>query len=376
MNQVIEVFIYFFRLGLTGFGGPLALAAQMQKELVEDKKWLSDQEFRRAFALIKAMPGPVATQLAIYISRKRAGTFGGIAGGVALILPCFIFMIVLARSYDSFVEWPAMVMFLQGIQMAALALIFYSLRALTHPYWRLSKFWILLLIGFALMALQSIPEFLLIFVLGCWALVMDYHPKNKLPQVFLPVFLFIDRIPGIADLAARSEILDQLFWICFRAGAFIFGTGLAIIPALQADFVEHHQWVTADAFKDALAFGQLTPGPVVMTVTFLGYKLSGVIGATVATIAVFLPSFFHHLTWFPRMMSQIEKFNWLNTFLMGAIAAVAAGIIYVVVQMTKGISSYQGLIFVASLALLMKVKIQPALLILLAGGAALLPQLF
>lgn len=354
MNRIAEVFLYFFRLGLLGFGGPLALIAQMQKELAEDKKWISADEFRRVFALVKAMPGPVATQMAIYIARKRAGVWGGLVGGVALIIPAFLLMVLLAETYTQVVEWPAMLHFLEGIQMAALALIFYSLRSITSPYWRTSKFWVLLVIGLALTVWQAIPEFLLILVLGSWAIILDQKSApTKLNSVLLPLFL-----------------------VCFRAGAIIFGTGLAIIPALQTDFVTAHQWVTVDEFKDALAFGQLTPGPVVITVTFLGYKMQGLVGALVATFAVFLPSFFHHLTWFPRAMRKLETFTWLKAFLMGAIAAVSAGILYVVAEMTKGISPYQGLLFVASLALLMKVKISPPLLILIAGFASLAPHLF
>lgn len=354
VKQVSEVFVYFFRLGVFGFGGPLALIAQMQRELAEERKWISEEEFRRAFALIKAMPGTVAVQMAIYISRRRAGRFAGFVGGLALIIPSFAMMILLAQTYNEFIESPQMVIFFEGIQMAALALIFYSLRALTTPYWRISRFWVLLVIGLILTAWQSVPEYLLILVLGSWAIVWDRKAvPNKLNSVLLPLFL-----------------------VCLRAGAFIFGTGFAIIPALQSNFVTIHQWATVTEFKDALAFGQMTPGPVVITVTFLGYKIAGFMGALVATIGVFLPAFFHQLVWFPRAMRKLESFTWLNAFLLGAIAAVGAGILFVVVQMTKGISPYQALIFVASLALLMKVKINPALLILLAGGASLAPHLF
>lgn len=377
MRKIIEVCRYFIRLGFLGFGGPLALIAQMQKELVEDRHWLSGSEFSQAFALIKAMPGPVATQMAIYLGRRRAGRWGGFLAGFLLLFPSFVLMIVLARAYSEFIESPLMLTFLEGLQMGALALIFYSLRPLTQTYWRSWVFWFLFIVGYGLTLVDAVPESLLIFVLGCWAIVFDensFVPK-KIPAVAAPGLILLDLIPGIENYIPEPQVVEKLFWICLRAGAFIFGSGLAIIPALQADFVVNNDWISADEFRDALAFGQMTPGPVVITVTFLGYKMAGLFGATVATVAVFAPSFFHQLTWFPRAMDFLSRTNWIRAFLLGAVAAVSAGILYVVVQMTKDISSVQGVIFGLSLILLFRSKIQPALLVLIAGAAAVIVEM-
>jgi chromate transporter len=399
-KKLIEISWYFFRLGIIGFGGPLANVAYMQRDLVDEREWLSAEEFRHAFAMIKAMPGPVATQMALFLGRRRAGVLGGLLAGVMLILPCFIVMVLLAEWYSVYSSAPGFLPFFGGMQMGALALIFYSLRPLTHVYWHRGRFWFLLLAGYIL-TLLSVPEPILIFVLGCWAVILSNHKPSQSPLLSiatLPSTLVarhgfaVDALArhgfaiGQASLAPTldpnliaaagqlgTSVLGDLFISCLQAGAFVFGTGLAIVPALQADFVTHHQWVTVEEFRDALAFGQLTPGPVVMTVTFIGQRLAGLVGATVATIGIFAPCFFHQLTWFPRAMSYMQKTKWIKAFLMGAISAVTAGIIYVLVEMLKDISAVQGAIFVGGLLLLLKYRIPPPILIVASGLVAFLP---
>lgn len=382
MKNTIEIISYFFRLGCVGFGGPLALIAQMQRDLVEKRGWISEGEFRQAFAMIKAMPGPVAIQAGIYLGRRRGGFWGGLLGGIALILPAFFLMIFLAATYNIYVEWPMMVRFLEGIQMAALALIFYSLKSLTMTYWKTSRFWILLLLGGVLTVFAAIPEVFLIFLLGCWSVILERNGKNGAGGGFgARTTTFSFAIPVVLWSAwefsqDQVSVLSDLWWVSLKAGALMFGTGLAIIPSLQADFVTTFKWVNIDEFRDALAFGQITPGPVVITVTFLGFKVAGLTGAIVASIGVFAPSFFHQLTWFPKAMDRMSKFNWISSFILGAIAAVTAGILYVIAIATKDINAFQGLVFFLSLLLLFRTRVHPVALIFGAGGASLLLHFF
>lgn len=317
-----EVFLYFLRLGLVGFGGPLALIAQMQRDLIEDRKWMSAQEFAQVFALIKSMPGPVAFQVAVFLGNRRMGFFGALLAGFGMVLPSFLMMITLAIFYDGFtqVHWVKTLMI--GMQMGALALVMVGLISLTKAFFRSRLFWLLFLIGGIIFYMAPISEPLFIFGLGFIALA--FRKQNPFKK-FWAGAVAVGVPTGI--FASSPAVLTDLFMICFKAGAFVFGTGLAIIPLLETDFVINHQWITHQQFLDALAFGQLTPGPVVITVTFIGYKVAGILGAVLATLAVFMPAFIHMTTWFPKAVSWMSKQAWIATFTLGVTAAVAATII-------------------------------------------------
>lgn len=373
--KVLEVARYFFRLGFWGFGGPLALIAHMQKDLSEDREWISLEEFRQSLALIKAMPGPLATQMAMYIGRRYAGFWGGLLAGVMLILPSFVAMVILAETYSRYAEMPAVDALLKGMQMGALSLIFYSLQPLTEHYWSQERFWMLLALGFFLVLLKVFPEPVLILLLGLWSVIFS-HRDRQAKTGTLMVFPLAAMAPLGAAMVEQASVLKNLFWTCFVAGGVMFGTGLAIVPMLQTEFVVRHGWITPEVFRDALAFGQMTPGPVLITVTFLGYKLSGLLGASLATFAVFLPSFFHQLTWFPSAMDYLRKKWWIKSFLLGAIAAVAAGIVDVVLEMTKDITSTQGVLFFVALYLLTRRNLNAVAVIVLAGLASLILHSF
>lgn len=353
MKQALDTIRYFFYLGILGFGGPFALIAQMQRDLVEEKKWISMEEFRRALVAIKAMPGPLAHQMVLYLARQRSGVWIAAITGIAFLIPSFLMMVALAAAYDQFENIPMVAGFLSGIQMAAVAVIFVSLGALTEGYWAAKRFWILIALGF-LLALIEIPEPIIILLLGGWSLI--FSQEHKPP--------------------AQTNEAGALFWVCFKAGAFVFGTGYSIIPILQTQFVDTYHWVALPQFKDALAFGMLTPGPVLMTVTFLGYKMGGISYALSTTFAVFLPSFFHHLTWFPRMLDRISKAKGVQVFLVGAIAGVTATIIKSGLSMLHNITTFEAAVFLVSLGLLLTKRYPALLIILLAGVAGAVPYLF
>lgn len=355
MKRILETASYFFYLGALGFGGPFAIIAQMQRDLVEKKQWLSMDEFRRALVVIKAMPGPIGHQMVVYIARQRAGRWGGLFGGLAFIIPSFLMMVGLAAAYDQFQNLPIVSGFLTGIQMAAVAVIFVSLNALTQSYWHQNRFWILTVLGLLIFYILELPEPVVILLLGGWSVLFKENGKPP---------------------AAQLNEASALFWVCFKAGAFLFGTGYAIIPILQTEFVDVHAWSTLEQFKDALAFGMLTPGPILMTVTFLGYKMGGVELAALATFAVFLPSFFHHLTWFPSFLGRMSKASWLQIFLVGAIAGVTAGIVKSGLSMLHNITTFEAVVFLVSLGFLVSQRYHTIVVILVAGLAGAVPYLF
>lgn len=297
---MLEVIRYFFSLGFLGFGGPFASIATMQRDLVEKRKWISENEFSQAFAMIKAMPGPVASQMCMYLSIRRAGRWGGIAGGISFLVPPFLLMLLLAVGAKALSTFSFMPSIFLGFQAAAFALIILSFRSLAKPYKKDPLYWTLCICVAAISWVLPIPEPILIIGAGIVAL------------------LFVR-----VQLNGKNHELGTLFWICFKAGAFVFGSGLAIVPLLEEDFVTRLHWVTHAQFLDALAFGQITPGPVVISATYLGFLTHGFAGACVATLAIFLPAAVHMLTWFPAFLARYGDRPAFHTFGRGAIAAVS-----------------------------------------------------
>jgi chromate transporter len=323
-GNVREVVIYFFRLGLVGFGGPLALIGNMQRDLVERRGWIAPQKFAQAFAMIKAMPGPIGFMTAIFLGRHRAGWLGGVAAAFAYVLPAALLMVIFGTFYDSWRTIAAAQSFLLGMQAAALGVIASSALSLMLPYWRKPLFWILLMPTVFLTA--KLPALEPLFIIGAGALaVTAYAPKRRPPS------------SGIALLSATPLLatpsLFDLGWNCFKAGAFVFGSGLAIVPMMEHDFVSQLKWLTHAEFMDALAFGQITPGPVVITATFIGFKALGWTGALVATVAIFAAPFVHMMTWFPYAFERMSRTKWISDFLVGAIAAVSGAILAAVYEL-------------------------------------------
>ncbi len=327
-----EIVFYFTRLGLTGFGGPLALIAQMQKELVEERKWMAADDFRQALGLIKSMPGPAASQVAVFLGRQRYGFCGGFAAGVCLILPAFFLIILLAEFYDRLIQILWIQSALLGMQIAACALILLAMRTLSLSYLKLKIFWVMGAFAFILLHWFRISEPLVIIGLGA-IYALSIHLKSKTAK--MGFFLFsLPLVTAVSNLESRS-VLQELFWVCLKAGALVFGTGLAIIPFLEGDFVDRLNWLTHSQFLDAVALGQLTPGPVIITVTFIGYKLAGWSGAIVATVAVFGPAFFHMLTWFPKLVSWMKRQTWISNFTLAVTAAVVASILHAEISIVR-----------------------------------------
>ena len=308
MLEYREVFSYFLKLGLTGFGGPLALVSNMQKYCVDEKHWLDHEEFNSTFALIKAMPGPIAFMTAVFLGRKRAGFWGGLLAAIGLNLPAFILMILFSMFFSSVSHFTFIHVLMTGMQVTALGVILGSLKGLVKGREKNVFFWIL------------------VFVSG---FINFFYPSIE-PVIIIGFGLM---------LIAQKKLFDMgtLALVCFKAGALVFGSGLAIVPMLQHDVVTKYNWLTQNEFLDALAFGQMTPGPVVITATYIGHKLYGMSGALVATICIFLAAFFHMSTWFPLVVRKLKGKKWVNDFVFGAIAAVVGPIIVAVYKLGEGI---------------------------------------
>lgn len=343
-----EIFFYFLRLGSLGFGGPLALVSNMQNYAVEEKKWIDNDEFNSTFALIKAMPGPIAFMTAVFLGRRRAGFWGGFLAGVGLNLPAFCLMILFSLFFSSVSHFKFVHLLMVGMQAAALGVILGSLKGLVKGKHKNVFFWILVSVS---------------------GIINYFHPSLE------PVFIIGFGLMMI--MQKRLFDLGTLALVCFKAGALVFGSGLAIVPMLQHDVVTKYNWLSQNEFLDALAFGQMTPGPVVITATYIGHRMHGMTGAVVATVCIFAAAFFHMSTWFPRVVGKLKGKLWVNNFIFGAIAGVVGPILVAVYRLGLGIhlTPFLGLLMALSFVVTLKGKFPLWAVIPLGGLVACLYEL-
>lgn len=334
-----EVFLYFIRLGTFGFGGPLAIVGSIQKDLVEKRKWMELEDFNATFALIKAMPGPVAFQTAVFMGRHRAGLIGGALAGFGLVFPAFCLMILFSIFFKSMSELSFVHTLLIGMQVAALGVILGSLKGLIKNNMKDFYFWILIILSGVINYFHPSIEAVVILGFGICVVAFKWWQRNASPHMTL--------LSIAAPAIFMSSTIKDLALVCFKAGALVFGTGLAIVPMLQHDVVVKYQWLSQSEFLDALAFGQMTPGPVVVTATYIGHKIAGMPGAIIATIAIFLAAFFHMMTWFPLVINRLKGKKWVSDFVFGAVAAVVGPIIVTVGKMGSQMPLNPALILMA-----------------------------
>ncbi len=299
----------------------------MQAELIEKRHWMEISDFNATFSLIKAMPGPIAFQTAVFLGRHRAGFWGGLIAGFGIVFPAFIMMILFSVFFSSIADLAFTHALMLGMQVAALGVIMGSLKGLVKNNYKEIFFWVLVTISGAINYFHPGLEPIIIISFGIMMVLTKLYLRQKNMIMF-----------SVASLFYFSDDLKNLAQVCFKAGALVFGTGLAIVPMLQHDVVVRYHWLTQNEFLDALAFGQMTPGPVVVTATYIGHKIAGIPGAIVGTICIFAASFFHMSTWFPLVVEKLRGKKWINDFVFGAIAAVVGPIIVTVAKMGMGIN--------------------------------------
>jgi chromate transporter len=288
-----DLAFYFLRLGTLGFGGPIALAGRMQKDLVDERHWFSKQDYLEGLAFSQLSPGPLAAQLAMYLGWLRAGTLGATTVGLAFILPSFLMVLALAALYVHFGSLSWIQGMFYGIGAAVIAIIVRSATKLVRT--TVGKDWLLWTI-FAALAITTAwteSEIVWLFVL-CGFIAMLLKAPPPLPARTTPLIFLGSVNPlltGIHGVAAAATV-GALFLFFLKAGAFVFGSGLAIVPFLYGGVVVKFHWLTERQFVDAVAVAMITPGPVVITAGFIGYLVAGPLGALAAAGAVFAPPYF------------------------------------------------------------------------------------
>jgi chromate transporter len=358
-----EVVLYFLRLGLLGFGGPVALVGQMERELVSDRKWLSKDQMREAIAICQSLPGPLAIQVGIYISYLRAGFWGAWAGGWAFIFPNFVIVAALGALYVYLGDLKPVTAIFYGVSPAVIALIL-------HSCYRLAKLgmedwiqWAIAAVCFVVTVLLQ-AEVALLFIGAGIVGILYYGNFFRRPPA--STLQSIAAAPVLAQLApvASSSTLAKLLFFFLKAGSLTFGSGLVIVPFLEQGLVQQYNWLDERQFLIAVAIGMISPGPVVITATFVGYLVAGFWGSVVSTIGIFFPSFILVLVAAPLLARHRGNLN-VQGFVKGAYAAAIGTILGACVLLGKiAIGDWlTALIGVASLAVLFRWKVSnPALI--------------
>jgi chromate transporter len=347
LHELAQIFL---KLGMIGFGGPQAHIAMQNDEVVVRRQWMTQEQFTDGLAVCEMLPGPASTQMGIYIGYVRAGQIGALVSGLSFIAPAFLIVVALSWGYFRFQGIPQIQDLFLGISPVVVAIIL-------GFCWKLGKksiqngpaavIAIAVFIVTVLSPLSVLLQFLVAGAIGLWLYGPrgPYRPTLTPPKTGSWIPPLIPATPWMANhlilLSATStevlalssvwgverigEFFVPLTLFFLKTGSFIFGGGLVIIPLLEFEVVDQLHWLTREEFINGVAIGQLSPGPVVLTAAFVGYKVAGVLGALVSAIAIFLPSFAFIMLASPLLL-RLRKNLWVKGFLKGITPAVLGAI--------------------------------------------------
>lgn len=357
---------YFVRLGAIGFGGPVALAGAMERDLVRHRQWVTPDEFRQGLALAKLSPGPLAAQLAIYLGWLRHGVRGATAVAIAFILPSFLLVTGFAALYLPGGGYGWLSGFFRGAGPAVSAIVAFS----AWPLMRASVgrdrlLWALLAVSFAVCLVGGAWIVWLFPAAGLMMLGARWRPDGRRALAFAPAWL----------LLAGASSPGGVLWHFLQAGALAYGSGLAILPFLHAGVVEQHGWLTERQFLDCVSLGMITPGPLLTSVAFIGYGAAGWWGAVAATAGIFLPCYAVTVLGAP-VLRRHGGHPGVRAFIDGVTAAAAGSLAAGAVLLGRGAinDAPAAAIGVGAALLIWRTRIPAPLLIALAGAAGMLME--
>ena len=363
-----EFVVYFLKLGTLGFGGPIALAGYMQRDLVDERGWIAPDDYKQGLALAQLAPGPLAAQLAIYLGWVRGRVLGATLVGIAFVAPSFLMVLVLSALYLKFGGLAWMQALFYGIGAAVIAIIAWSAARLARTtLGRDRLLWGLFAVSLIVTAWTA-REIIWVFVasglIPLLARARPAMPTKTLLVAAWPAWL-TSGLTGAASVGG----LWKLFAYFAAAGLFVFGSGLAIVPFLHGGVVEQFRWLTERQFLDAVAVSMITPGPVVITVAFIGYLVAGPLGATVAAIGVFAPVYFVTVLAAPHFRRFAESPR-IKAFVDGVTAAATGAIAGAVLVLGRRalVDLPTVLICAATLAVIVKMKRVPEPALIAASG--------
>ena len=384
----LKIFKYFLYLGIAGFGGPLAIIDYIRRDLVFDKKWMTLDEFKRYFGFSQICPGPLAFQFALYFCYFKKGFWAAVLAGIGLVLPSFVFVLLFSVFYKEFRDVNYVAWALYGISPVIIAIIFYSGYNLSRNVFQKDVFqYVLFFSAIAISVFFKLHILLLIALFAVIALIyysVEKEVKSNKVNSF-SIILFGALILALKDFSGvilnffnqlNGKLLD-IVYVFMKAGGLTYGSGFVIIGVLRQDVVVNFQWLTSKEFLDGIAFGQITPGPVVITSTFIGYMVSGFAGSLLATVSVFLPSFVLVMI-VAQIIDKIKDNFYLLSALKGANAAAIAAIITVAYFL-----SYDAIfdlwtlgLFLLAGIVLFSTKLKPYYLIIIAAAAGIVIKFY
>ena len=326
-----QLTLYFFKLGYSGFGGPVALVGYMHRDLVEKRKWISEEDYKQGLALAQLAPGPLAAQLCIYLGFVHYKIIGATLTGIAFILPSFGMVVGLGILYKLYggLNWMQAVFY--GVGAAVVGIIILSSYKLTiksiskinlpalKSNWLL---WFLYFVAGIITVLAQSEEFLLFIFAGLVYMIFK-SPPQWMKNLNSPKSIIL--FAGFGFWNYESGTLERMSLFFLKAGAFVFGSGLAIVPFLHSGVVSQYHWLTEQQFIDAVAVAMITPGPVVITVGFIGYLVAGFPGAVMASLATFLPCYLFTILPAPYF-KKIANNAPIKAFVEGITAAVVGAL--------------------------------------------------
>ena len=330
-TQLKEVAGLFLKLGATAFGGPAAHIAMMHNEVVEKRKWLTEEEFLDLLGATNLIPGPNSTEMAIHLSFLRAGWIGLLIGGASFILPAMLIVGLLAWVYVQYGSLPEVTWLLYGVKPVVIAIIVLALMQLGKKAVKSPQTGVAGMVALGLALLQVNP-LVILFLTGAAVMLLDRLPEllSKPPQ---SISAWLLPLGGVSFLS-QPVSLKLIFLTFLKIGSVLYGSGYVLLAFLNTDFVVRYGWLTEQQLLDAVAIGQVTPGPVFTTATFIGYLLGGVPGALLATLGIFLPSFIF-VALSNRLIPRMRQSAWVGAMLDGVNVAALGLMAAVTLQLSK-----------------------------------------
>jgi chromate transporter len=332
-----DLAVLFLRLGTTAFGGPAAHIAMMEDEVVRRRRWLTHEEFLDLLGATNLIPGPNSTEMAIHVGHRQRGWYGLLVAGVSFILPAVLIVTMFAWAYVRYGSLPQVAGVLYGVKPVIIAIVLQALWSLGRTA---IKDWLLAAVGIAGVVLMflGVHELLILFggglVVGAERLIRHRTRSNLKRRSLIPISSLAIFLQSGSSAITGTFGLWWLFLFFLKVGAVLYGSGYVLLAFIRADLVERWHWLTESQLLDAIAVGQLTPGPVFTTATFIGYVLGGAKGATVATIGIFLPAFFFVAVSGP-VVPRIRRSPTAGAFLDGVNAAALALMVVVTYQLGR-----------------------------------------
>ncbi|WP_338438692.1 chromate transporter [Synechococcus elongatus] len=366
-----QMVLYFLKLGTWGFGGPIALVEYMKRDLVEARGWISESDYKEGLSLAQLAPGPLAEQLAIYMGYVHYGPLGATLTGLIFPLPAFLMVLSLGWAYTIYGGLPWMQAIFYTVGATVIGIIANSSYRLTvRTIGRDWLFWAIYIVSAAVTVITESEKISLILAAGVLVWFVKAPPKQWRPKrpsslavaPFLPLLMTIP--------ATEPGILWQIFTFFGKAGAFVFGSGLAIVPFLYGGLVNELQWLNTQEFVDAVAVAMITPGPIVITVGFIGFLVAGLAGGVVATLATFLPCYLFTIIpapYFKKHGKQPGIAAFVEGVTVAAIGAITGAVVVLGKRSLVDIPTIIVAVVTLALLLIFKKKLPEPLIVLVSA---------